>query len=181
LFGTPTFPAGDVTGALSPAGAPFVRLERSTVSASVSINFRVSPAWGPAIYFQSGSAIFRLPDRLDSQGGDRARLHGSDRSAWVDRGCCITTVDTVVVHETDPVGIASAVYAHLAGAPRAILVGGPSGRLQPAREIGVGDAHIDIFEFSHVGDRMRLVLHATPGRHGADVVPECAGVPEAVA
>jgi threonine dehydrogenase-like Zn-dependent dehydrogenase len=136
---------------------------------------------GPAIYFQSGSAIFRLPDSLTSQGGDRARLCGVDRSAWVDRGCCITTADTVIVHESDPFGIASAVYAHLAGAPRVILVGGPSGRLQPAREIGVGDAHIDIFDFSDVGERDALVLDATPGYHGADGIPECAGVPEAVA
>jgi threonine dehydrogenase-like Zn-dependent dehydrogenase len=100
---------------------------------------------------------------------------------WAIEVAGTTTADTVDVHESDPVGTASAVYAHLVGAPRVILVGGPSGRLQPAREIGVGDAHIDMFDFSDVRERMRLVLHATPGRHSADVIPECAGVPEAVA
>ena len=92
----------------------------------------------------------------------------------------ITADDTVVVQGSGPVGIASAMYAHLAGASRVILVGGPSGRLDSAREIGVGDVHIDIFEFSDAAERIRLVLDATPGRRGADVVLECAGVPEAV-
>ena len=79
------------------------------------------------------------------------------------------------------VGIAAAMYAHLAGAARVILVGGPANRLDLAREIGVGDVHIDIFEFPDAAERVRLVLDATPGRRGADVVLECAGVPEAVA
>jgi len=46
----------------------------------------------------------------------------------------ITTGDTVVVHESESVGIASAVFAWV---PRVILVGGPSGRLQLARENGL--------------------------------------------
>ena len=92
----------------------------------------------------------------------------------------ITTGDTFAVQGSGPVGIASAMYAHLAGAGRVILVGGPSSRLDLAREIGVGDVHIDIFAFPDAGERVRLVLDATPGRRGADVVLECAGVPEAV-
>jgi threonine dehydrogenase-like Zn-dependent dehydrogenase len=60
-----------------------------------------------------------------------------------------------------------------------ILVGGPSIRLDLAREIGVGDVYINIFEFPDPAERVRLVLDATPGRRGADVVLECAGVPEA--
>jgi threonine dehydrogenase-like Zn-dependent dehydrogenase len=113
----------------------------------------LSGGWAEAIYLQPGSAIFRLPD-----GGD-----------------------TVVVQGSGPVGIASAMYAHLAGAARVILLGGPAGRLDLAREIGVGDVHIDIFAFPDPAERVRLVLDATPGRRGADVVLECAGVPEAVA
>jgi threonine dehydrogenase-like Zn-dependent dehydrogenase len=93
----------------------------------------------------------------------------------------ITAGDTVVVQGSGPVGIASALYSHLAGASRVILVGGPPGRLELARAIGVGDVHLDIFEFPEPGDRVRLVLEETPGRRGADVVLECAGVPAAVA
>ena len=61
-----------------------------------------------------------------------------------------------------------------------ILVGGPSGRRLLAREIGVGDVHVDIVEFPETEERVRRVLNATPGRRGADVILECAGVPEAV-
>jgi threonine dehydrogenase-like Zn-dependent dehydrogenase len=92
----------------------------------------------------------------------------------------ITVGDSVEVHGSGPVSMASAMYAHLAGASRVILVGGPSGRHLLAREIRVGDVHIDLFDFPESEERVRRVLDATPGRRGADVVLECAGVPEAV-
>ena len=50
-----------------------------------------------------------------------------------------------------------------------ILVGGPSGRGLLAREIGVGGVRSDIVEFQRP-KRVRLVLDATPGRRGADVI-----------
>ena len=53
--------------------------------------------------------------------------------------------ETVVVQGSGPVGLASAMYAQLAGAAKTIIVGGPANRLELAREIGVGDVHIDIF------------------------------------
>jgi threonine dehydrogenase-like Zn-dependent dehydrogenase len=121
-----------------------------------------------------------LPDNLSPEevialgcAGPTA-IHGVIEVAGINVG------DTVVVQGSGPVGIASAMYAHLAGASRVILVGGPSSRLDLAREIGVGDVHIDIFEFPNASERLRLIEDATPGRRGADVVLECAGVPEAV-
>jgi threonine dehydrogenase-like Zn-dependent dehydrogenase len=71
-------------------------------------------------------------------------------------------------------------YAQLAGAAKVIVVGGPANRLDLAREIGVGDVHLDIFAVPDPAERIRWVLDETPGRRGADVVLECAGVPEAV-
>ena len=61
-----------------------------------------------------------------------------------------------------------------------ILVGGPSGRGLLAREIGVGGVRSDIVDFPETEERVRLVLDATPGRRGADVILECAAVPAAV-
>jgi threonine dehydrogenase-like Zn-dependent dehydrogenase len=61
-----------------------------------------------------------------------------------------------------------------------ILVGGPSRRLHLAREIGVGDVHVDIDEIPEAEERVRRVLDATSGRRGADVALEWAGVPEVV-
>ena len=140
----------------------------------------LSGGWAEAIYLQPGSAIFRLHDNLSPEEMIALGCAGPTVVHGVIEVAGITAGDTVVVQGSGPVGIASAMYAHLAGASRVILVGGPSGRLDLAREIGVGDVHIDIFEFRDAAERIRLVLDATPGRRGADVVLECAGVPEAV-
>ena len=142
---------------------------------------RLSGGWAEAIYLQPGSAIFRLPDNLSPEELIALGCAGPTAAHGVIEVAGITTGDTVVVQGSGPVGIASAMYAHLAGASRVIVVGGPSERLDLAREIGVGDVHIDIFQFPDAGERARLVLDATPGHRGADVVLECAGVPEAVA
>ena len=142
---------------------------------------RLSGSWAEAIYLQPGSAIFRLPDAVSSEHVIALGCAGPTAMHGVIDVAGITAGDTVVVQGSGPVGIASAMYAHLAGASRVILVGGPAGRLELAREIGVGDVHIDIFAFPDAVERVRLVLDATPGRRGADVVLECAGVPEAVA
>jgi threonine dehydrogenase-like Zn-dependent dehydrogenase len=142
---------------------------------------RLSGGWAEAIYLQPGSAIFRLPHNLSPQEMIALGCAGPTAVHGVIEVAGITTGDTVVVQGSGPVGIASAMYAHVAGASRVILVGGPAGRLDLAREIGVGDVQIDVFEFPDAGERVRLVLDATPGRRGADVVLECAGVPEAVA
>ena len=141
---------------------------------------RLSGAWAEAIYLQPGSAVFRLPDDLTAEHVIALGCAGPTAVHGVIEVAGITAGDTVVVQGSGPVGIASAMYAHLAGASRVILVGGPAGRLGLAREIGVGDVHIDIFEVRDPGERVNLVLDSTPGRRGADVVLECAGVPGAV-
>jgi threonine dehydrogenase-like Zn-dependent dehydrogenase len=141
---------------------------------------RLSGGWAEAIYLQPGSAIFRLPDGVTAEQAISLGCAGPTAVHGVLDIAGITAGDTVVVQGSGPVGIASAMYAHLAGASRVIVVGGPAGRLDLAREIGVGDAHIDIFEFPDPAERVRLVLDATPGHRGADVVLECTGVPEAV-
>jgi threonine dehydrogenase-like Zn-dependent dehydrogenase len=72
-------------------------------------------------------------------------------------------------------------YAQFSGAAKVIIVGGPASRLELAKEIGVGDLHLDIFDGSTAEDRLKLILVETPGGYGADVVLECTGVPSAVA
>lgn len=142
---------------------------------------RLSGGWAEAIYLQPGSAIFRLPDSITAEHVIALGCAGPTAVHGVIDVCGITTGDTVVVQGSGPVGIASAMYAHLAGASRVIIVGGPTGRIDLARDLGIGDVHIDIFEFPDPEERLRLVLDATPGRRGADVVLECAGLPAAVA
>ncbi|GAA4423096.1 alcohol dehydrogenase catalytic domain-containing protein [Actinokineospora soli] len=72
--------------------------------------------------------------------------------------------ERVVVQGAGPVGLAAAVLAQLSGG-RVTIVGGPPGRLGLARELGIGEEWVDI------GGEVEE----------ADLVIECAGVPDAVA
>ena len=112
---------------------------------------RLSGGWAESIYLQPGSAIFRLPDGVTPEQAIALGCAGPTAVHGVLDVAGITAGDTVVVQGSGPVGIAAAMYAHLAGAARVILVGGPAGRLELAREIGVGDVHIDIFAFPDPG------------------------------
>jgi threonine dehydrogenase-like Zn-dependent dehydrogenase len=121
---------------------------------------RLSGGWADAIYLQPGSAIFRLPDDLSPEQVIALGCAGPTAVHGVFEVAGITAGDTVVVQGGGPVGIASAMYGQLAGASRVILVGGPPGRVDLAREVGVGDVHVDIFEFPEPDDRVRIVLDA---------------------
>ncbi|HEX5500242.1 MAG TPA: zinc-binding dehydrogenase [Thermomicrobiales bacterium] len=142
---------------------------------------RLSGGFAEAIYLQPGSAIFKLPEGVTPEmvialgcAGPTA-FHGVIDITGVKAG------ETVVVQGSGPVGLAAAMYAQLSGAAKVIIVGGPQSRLDLAREIGVGDVHLDIFTITDPEERTRLVQAETPGGRGADVVLECAGVPAAVA
>ena len=140
----------------------------------------LSGSWAERIYLQPGSAIFRLTDGVTPRqaialgcAGPTA-VHGVVDVTKVDVG------DTVVVQGSGPVGIAAAIYAHLAGAAKVILLGAPASRLALAKEIGVGDVHLNIEEVPDPAERIRWVREETPGGRGPAVVLECAGVPQAV-
>lgn len=129
------------------------------------------------ILLREGTAIFRLPDDVP-------------QDALIGAGCALTTAihgferapltwrDVVVVQGTGPVGIASIAVARDSGASKIIAVGGPSTRLQLAREFGA-DVTIDIETFPTAAQRRECVLSHTCG-YGADLVVECVGRPEAV-
>jgi threonine dehydrogenase-like Zn-dependent dehydrogenase len=141
----------------------------------------LSGGWADYVYLQPGSAVFRVPEGVSATqaialgcAGPTA-VHGVNDITGIDVG------DTVVVQGSGPVGMAAAMYAHLAGAAKVIIVGGPASRLALARELGVGDVHVDVFATPDADERLRQVLSETPGGRGADVVLECAGVPTAVA
>ncbi len=141
---------------------------------------RLSGGWADAIYLQPGSAVFRLPDGVTPEQAIALGCAGPTAVHGVLERVRIAVGDTVVVQGSGPVGMAAAMYAHLSGAGRVIVVGGPAGRLALAKEIGVGDVHVDLFAVPDPAERARLVLAETPGGRGADIVLECAGVPAAV-
>ena len=142
---------------------------------------RLSGGWAEAIYLQPGSAIFKLPVGVTPEMVVALGCAGPTAYHGVVDVTGIKTGETVVVQGSGPVGLAAAIYAHLAGAAKVIVVGGPENRMELARDLGIGDVHLDIFATVDSDERLRTVLGETPGGRGADVVLECAGVPEAVA
>jgi len=142
---------------------------------------RLSGGWADYIYLQPGSAVFRVPDGITPTQAIALGCAGPTAVHGVLDITGIGVGETVVVQGSGPVGMAAAMYAHLAGAAKVILVGGPANRLALAKEIGVGDVHIDVFATPDPDERLRQILAETPGGRGADTVLECVGVPSAVA
>ena len=142
---------------------------------------RLSGGWADSIYLQPGTAVFRLPDGIGFAQAIALGCAGPTAVHGVLHVTGIPVGSTVVVLGSGPVGIAAAMYAHLAGAAKVILVGGPGTRLDLAKSLGVGDVHIDLFTVADPAERVRQVAAETIGERGADVVLECAGVPSAVA
>lgn len=140
----------------------------------------LSGSWAERIYLQPGSAIFRLTDGVTPRQAIALGCAGPTAYHGVLDVTGVGVGDTVVVQGSGPVGIAAAIYAHLAGARKVILVGAPASRLDLARDIGVGDVHLNLEDMPDPDDRIRWVKDETPGGWGADVVLECAGVPAAV-
>ena len=87
--------------------------------------------------------------------------------------------DTVVVQGSGAIGLVTLICAKVSGAGRLIMVGGPPGRLEFAREIGA-DVTVDIADVPDAEERKRVVRDATPKGAGADVVFECAGFLQAI-
>jgi threonine dehydrogenase-like Zn-dependent dehydrogenase len=141
---------------------------------------RLSGGFAEAIYLQPGSAVFKLPPGVSPEMVVALGCAGPTAYHGVVDVCPVKPGDTVLVQGSGPVGIAAAMYAHLGGAARVILAGGPASRLALAKEMGVGDVHLDIFAVPDPAERLRLTLAETPGGRGADVVLECTGVPTAV-
>ncbi len=86
--------------------------------------------------------------------------------------------DTIVVQGSGAIGLFTLGMARLAGATRAIVVGGPAERLELARAFGA-DVTLDIDELRTPEERIKAVLAETPGGAGADVVYGCVGLASA--
>src|SRR5436309_11442925 len=80
--------------------------------------------------------------------------------------------DTVVIQGSGAIGLLTLIAARASGAGKLIMVGGRTGRLQLARNIGA-DVLIDISEVRDAEERTRIVLESTSHGEGADVVFEC--------
>ena len=117
-------------------------------------------------------AVFRLPDEIDFQTGavlDPASigLHTANRGG-------VRPGDTVVVFGPGPVGLLAADAALVRGAGKVIVVGKPTvdcDRLELAAKLG-----FDTIDYEG-RDPVEMIMEKTGGL-GADVILDCAGVPD---
>ena len=139
--------------------------------------------WSQYMYVVPGSFLVKVPDDLPSEvavlteifavsvGLDRAK----QMSAFPNESFRFD--DTVVVLGVGPLGMCFLMKARMLGAGTIIAVDKSEYRLNFAKRLGA-DLAVNVGTMSKE-ERLQMVKDLTHGR-GADMVIECAGVPEAV-
>lgn len=140
--------------------------------------------WSQYLYVLPGSFVVRVPEDLPSEIAVLTEIMAV--TAGLDRAKQISAFpnesfrfdDTVVVLGAGPLGICFVMKARMLGAGTVIAVDLSDYRLDFARRLGADHA-LNAACTSRT-DRLEAIMALTHGR-GADLVIECAGVPEAVA
>ena len=86
--------------------------------------------------------------------------------------------DNVVILGAGPLGICHGIMAKMVGAEKIIVVGAPESRLELAKKL-CADYTLNINKIIDPQERLQEISDLTDN-DGADLVAECAGVPEAV-
>jgi threonine dehydrogenase-like Zn-dependent dehydrogenase len=139
----------------------------------------LSGAWADAIYLRAGTTVVKVPDGIDPLAAMSLACAGPTIIRALFERRPVRLGEVVVVQGSGPVGLAAAAFAHLSGAAKVVLAGGPAGRLRLAAELGIGDAHVNVVEADDPAEAIGEAVGLTGGR-GADLVIECTGVPAAV-
>ncbi len=139
--------------------------------------------WSQYLYVVPGSFLVRVPDELPSEVAVLTEIMavtvGLDRAKQISAfpNESFRFDDSVVVLGVGPLGMCFVVKARMLGAGTIIAVDLSDYRLDFANKLGA-DYIINAGRTS-LTERLALIRELTHGR-GADVVVECAGVPEAV-
>jgi len=139
--------------------------------------------WAEVMYLLPGTTLFKAPDSMAPEIAVLTEVFAV--TASLDKAKEFCTVanegfrfgDTVLVQGAGPIGIAHLVKAQMLGAGRVIVVDKSDYRLALAKELGA-DYVFNIDELG-LNKLLKSVMDITNGL-GADVVVECAGVPEAI-
>jgi threonine dehydrogenase-like Zn-dependent dehydrogenase len=139
--------------------------------------------WSQYLYVIPGSFLVRVPDELPSEVAVLAEIFAV--SVGLDRAKQMSAFpnesfrfdDTLVVLGVGPLGMCFLMKARMLGAGNIIAVDLSDYRLNFAKRLGA-DYVLNAAVTSKI-DRLQFVRDLTHGR-GADVVIECAGVPQAV-
>ncbi|MEU7450065.1 5-exo-hydroxycamphor dehydrogenase [Streptomyces sp. ADI98-12] len=138
-------------------------------------------AWSETILLHPGATVVRLPQSVDPLAAMSLACAGPTLVHALYERRPVRVGEIVIVQGSGPVGMAAAALAQLSGAAMVILIGGPQQRLDLARQCGIGDVHLNIADRSDAKSALNEAREMTRGGLGADLVIECAGVPEAVA
>jgi threonine dehydrogenase-like Zn-dependent dehydrogenase len=139
--------------------------------------------WSQYIYILPGSFLVKVPDDLPSEVAVLTEIFAV--SAGLDRAKQMSAFpnesfrfdDTVVVLGAGPLGMCFLMKARMLGAGTIIAMDLSDYRLNFAKRLGADHA-VNVGNTSKE-ERLQFVKDLTSGR-GADMVIECAGVPEAV-
>ncbi len=139
--------------------------------------------WSQYLYVVPGSFMVKVPEDLPSEIAVLTEIMavtvGLDRAKQISAfpSESFRFDDSVVVMGTGPLGMCFVMKARMLGAGTIIAVDLSDYRLNFAQKLGA-DHVINASQLPE-GDRLSMVRELTHGR-GADVVAECAGVPQAV-
>ena len=139
--------------------------------------------WSQYLYVVPGSFVFCVPEELPSEIAVLAEIMavtvGLDRAKQMSAfpSESFRFDDTVVVLGVGPLGMCFVMKARMLGAGAIIVIDLSDFRLDFARRLGAD--HVINASLTTESARLEIVRKLTQGR-GADVVVECAGVPQAV-
>jgi threonine dehydrogenase-like Zn-dependent dehydrogenase len=139
--------------------------------------------WAEYLYALPGSFLFKVPDDLPSELAVFTEIMAVTSS--LDKAKQFSTLategfrsgDTVVVQGVGPLGMCHVMKARMLGAGNVVAIDRSAYRLGLALELGA-DYALNVAE-TDARQRLDFVRDLTHGR-GADVVVECAGVPQVV-
>lgn len=126
--------------------------------------------WSEYLYIKPEVFVYKVPDGLSPERAVLAEL----MSVFYDLD---KVGDTVVIQGVGPLGLCQVIKARMLGAGRIIATDTFENRLKLAKELGA-DYTINVNDVPEK-ERIRIVKEITGG-HGADLVVECAGIPQAV-
>jgi threonine dehydrogenase-like Zn-dependent dehydrogenase len=139
--------------------------------------------WSQYLYVVPGSFLVKVPEDLPSEIAVLTEIMavtvGLDRAKQISAfpNESFRFDDSVVVLGTGPLGMCFVMKARMLGAGTIIAVDLSEYRLEFARKLGAD--HVINASTTTEKDRLAQIRELTQGR-GADVVVECAGVPDAV-
>ncbi len=139
--------------------------------------------WAEYIYIVPGSFLVKVPDELPSEVAVFTEVMAV--SVGLDRAKQFSAVpseaflfdDTVVVLGVGPLGMCFLMKARMLGAGTIVAIDLSPYRLAMAKRLGAD--HVVNARDTTLKDRLEFVRGLTHGR-GADVVVECAGVPQVI-